>query len=103
MTESCVGCLAAPAAKDTDAVDALEPPNLFGRLQTVHDGQLNVHEHQMETSCFPFCHGLLSVHRSLPSDLETLHESSENSQVNDVVLHDQDVDRWHGAIEQTSR
>lgn len=92
LTESSVGSFAAAAAKDTDTVDSLQPSDLLGSLQTVHYGQLNIHEYQMEASRLPFCHGFLAVHGSLPADLETLHESAQDAQIDDVVFNDQHID-----------
>jgi hypothetical protein len=79
LSQPGVGRLAASAAEDTDAVDALKSSDLFCRLQTVHYGQLNVHEDQMETTSLPLCHGFLAVHGPLPSYLETLHESAQDT------------------------
>ena len=87
--------LAAPAAEHTNAIDPLQPSNFFRCLQAVHYGQLDVHEHQMESTCSPLCHSLFSVHGPLPANLQTLHEGAQNSQVDDVVFHDQHIDWWH--------
>lgn len=86
---------AAPAAEHANAVDPLQPSDFFCSLQAVHYGQLNVHEHQMESACSPLCHGLLSVHGPLPANLQTLHKCTQNSQIDDVVFHDQHIDWWH--------
>jgi hypothetical protein len=92
LTKPGVGCLAATTTKDANAVHALQPSNLLCCFQAVHDGELNVHKHQMETTCFPFCHCFFSVHRPLPPHLQALHEGSQDSQVDNVVFHNQHVD-----------
>lgn len=96
-------CFDAAAAEDTNAVHPLKSPDLLGRFQTIHDGQLDVHQHQMKTPSPPFGHRLFSIHCSLPSHFETLHERTQNSQIDYVVLHNQHIDRRNGTIQQSGR
>ena len=99
--EPVVRGLACAAAEDADAIDALQPADLLGGLETVHDGELDIHQHQVEAACAPLCHSFLAVHRSLPAHLETLHERTQHTQVDDVVFDDEHVDGWDGPVEQS--
>jgi hypothetical protein len=95
LSEPGVRRLAASTAEDADAVHTLQSSDLFCRLQTVHHGQLDVHEHQMKATSLPLCHGFLAVHGPLPSHLETLHKGSQNTQIDDVVFNNQHIDWGH--------
>lgn len=81
------GC-AVLAPKHADPVHALQPPDLLGGFQPVHDGQLDVHEHQMEAALPPFRDRFAPVLCALPADFEALHEGFEQFQVDDVVFND---------------
>ncbi|KAH0373841.1 hypothetical protein KCU65_g34, partial [Aureobasidium melanogenum] len=54
--------------------------NLFCCFQTVHDGHLNIHEHQMEATSSPFVDSNLTVESCAPSYFQTLHERLQNSE-----------------------
>ena len=72
--------------EDTDAVEALEAADLARGFKPVHDGELDVHEHQMKAALPPLGHGVFAVHGGLPAHLEALHEGFEELEVDDVVF-----------------
>jgi hypothetical protein len=53
----------------------------------------------MESASLPLRYSFLAVHGPLPPDLETLHKGSQDSQIDDVVFHNQHVDGRYGAIQ----
>jgi len=62
------------AAEDANVIYALEASNLLCRFEARHDGQLNVHEHQMETAGSPLSHGFPPIDGTLPAHFETPNE-----------------------------
>jgi hypothetical protein len=87
-------------AEDTNSVGSLETTNLFCCFQAVHDGHLDIHKHQMEAASSPFVDSDLTVQSSAPSDLQTLHEGLQKSQVDYIVLYNQHIDRRNCTVEQ---
>lgn len=95
-TGSCLG-------KDANSIQSFQPADLLGGIQSVHDGELNIHQHQVKPALSPFAHRLLAVRRALPPHAQSLHERFEKLLVDNVVLHDEDVDWWHSAINQSPK
>lgn len=91
-------CWRVAPSVDADAVHPFQSSNLFGGIQTVHDRQLNIHQHQVEATFAPFVDSDLAIDGSGPPNLQTLEESFEKAEIDVVVLNNEDVDRWNGHV-----
>ena len=91
-------CASRAVAENANPVDSFKPSDLLGGVQSIHHGQLDVHEDQMKPTLTPLGDCFFSVHSSMPSHLETFHESFQELQIYDVVLNDQNIDGWNGSV-----
>lgn len=88
-------------AKDTNPVDSLESSDLFCSVQAIHHGQLDIHEDQVEATLSPFVDRLSAVHGCMPPYFQTLHESFEEFEVDDVVFDDENIDWRDRSVQKT--
>lgn len=91
-------CTSRAITEDTNPIEFLESSDLLRCIEPIHHRQLNVHEHQMETASSPLVDRFSPIHRRMPSYLQTLHESLEKLQIDDVVFDDKNINRWHCSI-----
>ena len=54
-------------AKHANIIHPLQPTNLLRRLQPAHDGQLDIHEHEVEAALPPLVDGFAAVDGGLPA------------------------------------
>lgn len=57
----------------------------------------------METALSPFVHSFSAIHSRVPSYFQTLHEGFEELQIDDVIFHDENINRGDGSIQKARR
>lgn len=88
--------------ENTNSVQPFQPTDLLGGVQSVHDGQLDIHQHQVKPTLPPFAHRLFAVGCALPAHTQSLHKRFQKLLIDDVIFNDEDVDGRNGAVNQSS-
>ena len=57
----------------------------------------------MKATFPPFGNSIFAVHGCIPTHFQTLHESFQEAEVDDIVFDDEDVDGRDSAVEETTK